>query len=466
MHGFLHIMLLEAKSGKLVAAIDNLSLDNLYYNLDFLQIIKDQGIDLTNRESLRHTSEIQIRLEKVQFPLIYHFIAGENLILVIVATQLNKKLANILELLMEELENNHLEEFIDNSEQNTPATDENSNLSDTNILTKNREENPSVSNEMSAPKKAGNHNHIKKETRNKNSSGSMGSHLNSEKSMMSEKISKISAKNEEEDEENEEETIDVNERKKYYFLRIIAPYISEYLLPSFLIPEIKTDLENSSSLEDDHFFHLIAKVCEKDYKIHFMEKIWAHLDGTWTMQEFSELYEIDLDRLREILFFLWKSEYIIFRLPYYDWDVFIATIKAPLFLDEGSTENLSLIDKYNSKKIIQLIDFIGEGKSYQNIVNNFDMTKTKLNQYLSDCLQQQIIRREEFKPQLEHIPEDLVPLLTMQGFIKSDFTILNKLAVLLTGNQSLRSAALDLRVDPQRIKKLLDKYETAIKIVA
>ena len=99
------------------------------------------------------------------------------------------------------------------------------------------------------------------------------------------------------------------------------------------------------------------------------------------------------------------------------------------------------------------------------MVKNFEITRTKLNKYLSELEQRSIIQRDEYKPVLEFIHEDLIPLLSLQGFETADFKLLTKLAQILDGSVSIRSAALNLHVDPAVIKKLLDKYESAVKIL-
>ncbi|TFH26845.1 MAG: hypothetical protein E4G98_06675, partial [Promethearchaeota archaeon] len=104
MHGFLHIMLIGANSGAIIASYDNLSLDNLYFNLKFQEILADQGILLTDQEWLDNTPEIQIQLENVKFPLVYHFAHNKALILVVVATQHVPQMTQLLEGLLEDLE--------------------------------------------------------------------------------------------------------------------------------------------------------------------------------------------------------------------------------------------------------------------------------------------------------------------------------------------------------------------------
>ncbi|WP_457559671.1 hypothetical protein, partial [Candidatus Harpocratesius sp.] len=253
--------------------------------------------------------------------------------------------------------------------------------------------------------------------------------------------------------------------KKFIFLRMIARNLAEYLLPSFLIPEKRFNYHNLDANHLPETFNYLIEICQNDYNISFLNQIWEKLDGTWSILEFSEVYSISIDSLREIFFFLWKTNLIFLRMEYFPWDRFKTTIKAPLFLDEGSKENLLLINKFNSKKIIQIIKYIGDGCSYTNLVKNFDITKTKLNSYLSELLQRQIIQREDYKPELEVIPEDLIPLLSLQGFQKEDFKLLSDLAKILNGTRSIRSAALRLQIDPSRIKGLLDKYESAVKIL-
>ncbi len=470
MHGFLHIMLVGANSGTIITSFDNLSLDNPYFDLNFMEILTDQGIILTDHEWLENATEIKIQLENVKFPLVYHFAHNDALILVVVATKYAPKITTMLEVLLEDLELDYITKYtippIPPISLNGNSTDSRMHENSSDISTNGASEVSFKSEISDTGDESGFPNSINslESSQNPPSSTEFKKDQSEIPSLAHLEISGDSTNS---IPLNQAETDSPKNEfgQKHDFLCTLAKSMSEYLLPNFLIPEKR--IEISESLAETHtgalsFIRIFAK---EEFELDFNKQIWQKVDGTWTIQEFADIHAIEIKHLREILFFLWKSEIITLRLPFQKWDIFRATIKAPLFLDEGSTENLMLIGKYNSRKIIQLLAFIGEGSSYLNLTSNFDMTKTKLSQYLSELLQRQIILRKDYKPVMVHIPEDLIPLLSMQGFTKSDFAILNQLARLLDGSKSLQSTALDLKIDPNHLKILLDKYETAVKII-
>lgn len=96
MHGFLHIFLIQVDTGEILTEIDNLTLDNSYFKLDFMQILIEEGIDLKNTETLVNASLIQFQLEKTKFPLVYHFFSSKHFILILIATHHDKKFNFIL----------------------------------------------------------------------------------------------------------------------------------------------------------------------------------------------------------------------------------------------------------------------------------------------------------------------------------------------------------------------------------
>ncbi|MHA1520089.1 MAG: hypothetical protein ACTSRK_07885 [Promethearchaeota archaeon] len=460
MHGFLHIMLIGAKSGNIITSYDNFSLDNPYFDLDFMEILKEQGILLNDPDWLENTTEIQIQLENLKYPLVYHFAHNDSLILVVVGTSHAPQIIELLERLLEDLELDFIPKYTKppiflvseiSDTLNGSGIQKNSQPQSTDSLQPPNEKPSKKSKKAIKPKKS------KKSKNSKNNNNEIQPIVSS--TIDGDSTSFNPLENEDIGSPNEDDV------QKFDFLFNLAQSMSEYLLPCFLIPEKR--IEISEHLTEPHVkaMNFIRDLVQEKYSLDFDNQIWQKVDGTWTLREFADIHSIEIKHLREIMFFLWKSEIITLRLPYEKWDIFRATIKAPLFLDEGSTENLMLIGRYNSSKIIQLLAYIGEGCSYLNLVNNFDFTKTKLSLYLSELLQRQIILRKEYKPVMAHIPEDLIPLLTMQGFTKSDFAILIQLAHVLDGSKSLQSTALDLKIDPNHLKVLLDKYETAIKII-
>ncbi|RLI66650.1 MAG: hypothetical protein DRO88_01085, partial [Promethearchaeia archaeon] len=275
MHGFLHIFLLKSETTEVVSEIESLSLDNIYFNADFIRILQDEGIDLTNRDTLVQVSEIQFKLEKVKFPLVYHFFSTQHFIFIVIATHLVKNLSKYVEYLLEEIEQEH-EVFLEEEQKLEEQESENKNQ----------------------PQKG--------ET----------SHL----SLKNHSIHDLQLENQ--------------TTKDFKFLQIIARNLAEYLLPTFLIPELRIEY---STQEPEILWKIrdfLTKICQENYKVDYSSKLFADLEGTWSIKEISEIYEIPITPLRELLFILWKTNIIILRMEYFQWDRFKTTIKAPLFLEE------------------------------------------------------------------------------------------------------------------------------------
>ena len=111
------------------------------------------------------------------------------------------------------------------------------------------------------------------------------------------------------------------------------------------------------------------------------------------------------------------------------------------------------------------MNIIGEESTYENIQKQINLTKTKLNIFLTELINQQVIRRLPLIPKLEMFSEDLIPLLAMQGLNKNDFELLGKLEKIINGKNNLMEISLKLEISPDRIKSLLDKYSNAIRIM-
>ena len=95
--------------------------------------------------------------------------------------------------------------------------------------------------------------------------------------------------------------------KDFKFLQIIARNLAEYLLPTFLIPELRIEY---STQEPEILWKIrdfLTKICQENYKVDYSSKLFADLEGTWSIKEISEIYEIPITPLRELLFILWKT---------------------------------------------------------------------------------------------------------------------------------------------------------------
>lgn len=234
-------------------------------------------------------------------------------------------------------------------------------------------------------------------------------------------------------------------------IELLAKNLSNLILHDFLIPQ-------KSFFNDENLDDILPSSNNRD--------LYQKIDTSWTIEEHIDYINKDKSEFKELLFKLWIYDRIQFRIKFYPWDRFQQTVKASLYLHSGTSENLNLIQMYNSSKIIKMLEFIGEGISYTKLIQTFKtMTQTKINLYIEELLNQKIIRKIPFIPKLDHISEDLIPLLIMQGFSKSDFQVLHKLENIINNEKSLDEISLEIGIEPSRIKSLLAKYQTSIRVL-
>jgi len=235
---------------------------------------------------------------------------------------------------------------------------------------------------------------------------------------------------------------------------------SEYLFPDFLIPERKNDFikqgEEQESKQDLNEFLKSKGISEN---------IFEKIDGTWSIEEFSEEMNIDLNEIHEEFFNMWVNNLIYFRFRYHDWDIFEQTDNAKIYLEDGTTENLLLINKYNSAKIIKILQIIDSGTSFKKLNDQDSITKIKLERYITELVYRKIIQKRKVLPTIKHISEDLIPLLTLQGFNKKDFKLLEELEENFRDEKDLCEVALKIQIDPKKIRDIFKKVETAISVM-
>lgn len=235
---------------------------------------------------------------------------------------------------------------------------------------------------------------------------------------------------------------------------------SEYLFPDFLIPERKNDFikqgEEQESKQDLNEFLKSKGISEN---------IFEKIDGTWSIEEFSEEMNIDLNEIHEEFFNMWVNNLIYFRFRYHDWDIFEQTENAKIYLEDGTTENLLLINKYNSAKIIKILQIIDSGISFKKLNDQDSITKIKLERYITELVYRKIIQKRKVLPTIKHISEDLIPLLTLQGFNKKDFKLLEELEENFRDEKDLCEVALKIQIDPKKIRDIFKKVETAISVM-
>jgi len=178
---------------------------------------------------------------------------------------------------------------------------------------------------------------------------------------------------------------------------------SEYLFPDFLIPERRNYFEKKGE-EQESKQVLNEFLKNKGIDEYIFEKI----DGTWSIEEFSEEMKIDLTVLHEEFFNMWVNNLIYFRFKYYNWDTFEQTENAKIYLEDGTPENLSLINKYNSAKIIKILQIIDSGTSFKKLNDQGTITKIRLERYITELIHRKIIQKGKVIPTINHISEDLI----------------------------------------------------------
>ena len=265
-------------------------------------------------------------------------------------------------------------------------------------------------------------------------------------------------------EENQEEPpIDVEtieDKITSIAIEIFSRNFSEYLFPDFLIPERRNDFEKQEE-EQESKQKLIEFLKIKGINEYIFEKI----DGTWSIEEFSEEMKINLNEIHEEFFNMWVNNLIYFRFKYYDWDIFEQNENAKIYLEDGTPENLSLINKYNSAKIIKILQIIDSGTSFKKLHEQTAITKIRLERYITELIYRKIIQKRKVIPIIHHISEDLIPLLTLQGFTKKDFGLLEYLEENFREEKDLGEVALKIQIDPKKIRALITKIEIAMSVM-
>jgi len=235
---------------------------------------------------------------------------------------------------------------------------------------------------------------------------------------------------------------------------------SEYLFPDFLIPERKNEVEKEVEEQE-----LKQKLDEFLKNKNINEEIFNKIDGTWSIEEFSEEMDIDLNEIHEVFFNMWVNNLIYFRFKYYDWDTLEQTDNAKIYLEDGTPENLSLINKYNSAKIIKILQIIDSGITFKKLHDQSTITKIRLEKYITELIYRDVIQKRKVIPTIKHISEDLIPLLSLQGFTKNDFQLLEYLEENFRDEKDLGEVALKIQIDPKKIRDIINKVETAISVM-
>lgn len=265
---------------------------------------------------------------------------------------------------------------------------------------------------------------------------------------------------EENQEENLLESETIGDKITSIAIENFSRNFSEYLFPDFLIPERKNEFVKEGEEQE-----LKQDLNEFLKNKNINEEIFNKIDGTWSIEEFSEEMDIDLNEIHEEFFNMWVNNLIYFRFKYYDWDTLEQTEKAKTYLEDGTPENLSLINKYNSAKIIKILQIIDSGITFKKLYDQGTITKIRFERYITELVFRKIIQKRKVIPTIHHISEDLIPLLTLQGFNKEDFELLEYLEENFREEKDLSEVALKIQIDPKKIKDLINKVETAISVM-
>ena len=265
---------------------------------------------------------------------------------------------------------------------------------------------------------------------------------------------------EENQEENASEGETIGDKITSIAIENFSRNFSGYLFPDFLIPERRNDFEiQGEEQESKQILNEFLKNKGID------EYIFEKIDGTWSIEEFSEEMKIEINELHEEFFNMWVNNLIYFRFKYYDWDTFEQTENAKIYLEDGTPENLLLINKYNSAKIIKILQIIDSGISFKKLHDQGTITKIRLERYITELIYRKVIQKRKVIPTIHHISEDLIPLLTLQGFTKNDFGLLEFLEENFREEKDLGEVALKIQIDPKKIRDLITKIKTAISVI-
>jgi hypothetical protein len=246
-------------------------------------------------------------------------------------------------------------------------------------------------------------------------------------------------------------------------ISIIGNNFSQFFLRQFLIPMKLRRIPPQIGVDDE-------KHAESDTfsLTPNQQSLYDAIDDIWSIQDLMDRISSQIEtseEIRDILFSLWVQNWIDFRIKNSPWDEFHQIEAAAPYMIDGSPENLKLIQKYKTNKIIRLLQGIGSGRSYHSLTQEFELTQTKLDLFLIELLAEKVIVRQPLVLKIDRISEDLLPLLSMQGFDKEDFTILAQLEKIVDGTQNLDAIALKLNIDPSRIRNLLSKLDNSLHIL-
>lgn len=241
--------------------------------------------------------------------------------------------------------------------------------------------------------------------------------------------------------------------------RYYIPHIPHFLYPSNSV----THLLVQNSINDDKkiyneikpFYDYLSH--SKRNNISVYERLSVEIDGISDIKSIAETTQLDINELSQIMVFLWIKGHIIFRIPIFGWNIFERTHKSNEFLLDGSESQKELLNFYGGGKIISLLSRFDGRSTIAEIQKKMNINELRYMRYVYDLLDMDLIQKAEIYPVLRHIGQEIVPLLVIQGLKQKDLKIIEELESQFDGSKSITSVALKMDESPEKIKQILDK---------
>jgi hypothetical protein len=218
------------------------------------------------------------------------------------------------------------------------------------------------------------------------------------------------------------------------------------------------DLTHSNKItaEITHFIDYLSKN-NKKLKSSQFDRLTNEIDGISNIEAIADNMQIDITELAKVLLYLWLKNYMIFRIPIFNWNIFERTHKSNDYLLDGSDSQKYLLELYGGGKIISLLSRFDGRSNVSEIQKKMNINDLRFMRYVYDLYDMELIQKSEKFPVLRHIGQEIVPLLVIQGLQQKDLKIIEELEARFDGSKSITSVALKMDESPQKIKQILDK---------
>lgn len=204
------------------------------------------------------------------------------------------------------------------------------------------------------------------------------------------------------------------------------------------------------------FVDYLAK-SNKKLKSSQFDRLTKEIDGISNIEAIADNMQNDITELAKLLLYLWLKNYMIFRIPIFNWNIFERTHKSNDYLLDGSDPQKYLLELYGGGKIISLLSRFDGRSNVSEIQKKMNINDLRFMRYVYDLFDMELIQKSEKFPVLRHIGQEIVPLLVIQGLQQKDLKIIEELEVRFDGSKSITSVALKMDESPQKIKQILDK---------